>query len=111
VVTRRCRRCEQQYETSDQDPDNLCLRCLHDGELEQRVAEWFLRNPLAKFEVYTTICDDRTAQVFLNDGAIGWSTKTLTRFTSRRCDAGAHRQYWREAKPIAASRGSRGRYR
>jgi hypothetical protein len=37
-------------------------------EFEQRVAEWFLRNPLAKFEVYTTICDDRTARVFLKDG-------------------------------------------
>ena len=68
VVTRRCRRCEQQYETSDQDPDNLCLRCLHDGEFEQRVAEWFLRNPFAQFEVYTTICDVRTARVFLKGG-------------------------------------------
>jgi len=27
-----------------------------------------LRNPLAKVEVYTTICDDQTAPVFLKDG-------------------------------------------
>ena len=34
AVTRRCRRCEQYYETSDQDTENLCLRCLHDREFE-----------------------------------------------------------------------------
>jgi hypothetical protein len=67
VVTRRCRRCEQQYETSDQDPDNLCLRCLRDGEFEQRVAEWFLRNPFARFEVYS-IFDEDGVRVILNGG-------------------------------------------
>ena len=46
----------------------LCPTRLHDGEFEQRVAEWFLRNPLAKVEVYTTICDDQTAPVLLKDG-------------------------------------------
>lgn len=64
----RCRRCEQYYETSDQDSEHLCLRCLHDQEFEERVAEWFLRNRFARFEVYTTVCDDRTARVFLTDG-------------------------------------------
>ena len=68
VVTRRCRRCEEHYETSDQDCENLCLRCLHDQDFEERVAAWFLRNPRARFEVYTTICDDRTARVFLKGG-------------------------------------------
>src|SRR6516225_5636902 len=29
AVTRRCRRCQQHYETLEQDSDNLCLRCLH----------------------------------------------------------------------------------
>jgi len=67
VVTRRCRRCEQQYETSDQDPDNLCLRCLHDGEFEQRVAEWFLKSPFARFELYS-IFDEGRVRVILNGG-------------------------------------------
>ena len=68
VVTRRCQRCEEHYETSDQDCENLCLRCLHDQDFEERVAAWFLRNPCARFEVYATICDDRTTRVFLKGG-------------------------------------------
>jgi hypothetical protein len=67
VVTRRCRRCEQQYETSDQDPDSLCLRCLHDRDFERRIAEWFLKNPFARFEVYS-IFDERRVRVILNGG-------------------------------------------
>ena len=67
AVTRRCRRCEQQYETLDQDPDNLCLRCLHDRDFERRVAEWFLKNPFARFEVYS-IFDEHRVRVILNGG-------------------------------------------
>ena len=67
AVTRRCRRCEQQYETLDQDPDNLCLRCLHDRDFEQRVAEWFLKNPFARFEVYS-IFDEHRVRVILIGG-------------------------------------------
>ena len=67
VVTRRCRRCEQHYETLDQDSDNLCLRCLHDRDFEQRVAEWFLKNAFARFEVYSIFDEDRV-RVILNGG-------------------------------------------
>ncbi len=67
AMTRRCRRCEQHYETSDQDSDNLCLRCLHDREFEQRVAGWFLKNPFARFEVYSIFDEDRV-RVILNGG-------------------------------------------
>jgi hypothetical protein len=48
--------------------------------------------------------------VFLKDGGDWVEYQDPHPVTSRRCDAGGHRQYWREAKPIAASRGSRGRY-
>jgi len=67
AVTRRCRRWEQYYETSDQDTENLCLRCLHDREFEQRVAEWFLKSPFARFELYS-IFDEGRVRVILNGG-------------------------------------------
>jgi hypothetical protein len=67
VVTRRCRRCEQHYETSDQDCENLCPHCLHDRDFEQRVAEWFLKTPFARFEVYSIFEEDRV-RVILNGG-------------------------------------------
>ena len=67
AVTRRCRRCEQYYETSDQDTENLCLRCLPDREFEQRVAEWFLKSPFARFELYS-IFDEGRVRVILNGG-------------------------------------------
>jgi hypothetical protein len=67
AVKRRCRRCEQHYETSEQDTDNLCLHCLHDREFERRVAEWFLKNPFAGFEVYS-IFDEEVVRVILNGG-------------------------------------------
>ena len=66
-VTRRCRRCEQPYRTSDQDPDSLCLDCLHNENFEKEVAAWFLKNPFAPFEVYTTICDERMVRVLLKE--------------------------------------------
>ena len=66
-ITRRCRRCERSYLTSDQDPNNLCLDCLHNKNFEKQVAEWFLKNPFAPFEVYTSVCDDRMARVFLKE--------------------------------------------
>lgn len=66
-VTRRCRRCEEHYPTCEQDPDSLCLRCLQNKEFERQVAEWFIKNPFAPFEVYTTICDDRMARVLLKE--------------------------------------------
>jgi len=31
------------------------------------VAEWFLKNPLALCEVYTTVCDERIARVLLRE--------------------------------------------
>ena len=67
AVTRRCRRCQQHYETLEQDSDNLCLCCLHDREFEERVAEWFLKNPFARFEVYSIFDEDRV-RVILNGG-------------------------------------------
>ena len=67
AVTRRCRRCDQYYETSDQNTENLCLRCLHDREFEQRVAEWFLKSPFARFELYS-IFDEGRVRVILNGG-------------------------------------------
>jgi len=67
AVARRCRRCEQHYETCLQDSENLCLRCLHDRDFELRVAEWFLKNPLARFEVYS-IFDEGRVRVILNGG-------------------------------------------
>jgi hypothetical protein len=67
VVTRLCRRCEQHYGTSDQDCEHLCLRCLHDRNFEQRVAEWFLKNPFARFELYS-IFDEHRVRVILNGG-------------------------------------------
>ncbi len=67
TVTRRCRRCEQHYEASDQDSENLCVRCLHDGEFEQCVAERFLRDPFARFELYSIFDEDRV-RVILNGG-------------------------------------------
>ena len=67
AVTRRCRRCEQQYETLDEDPDNLCLCCLHDRDFEQRVAGWFLRTPFARFELYSMF-DEHRVRVILNGG-------------------------------------------
>jgi hypothetical protein len=67
TVTRRCRRCEQHYQTAPEDPDGLCLRCGHNKDFERRVAEWFLQNPFAHFEVYT-IFDARRVRVILNDG-------------------------------------------
>jgi hypothetical protein len=51
----------------DQDSANLCLRCLHDRDFEQRVAEWFLKSPLARFEVYSIFDEDRV-RVILNGG-------------------------------------------
>jgi hypothetical protein len=70
AVTRRCRRCEEHYETSDQDCENLCLCCLHDRDFEQRVAEWFLKNPFSRFEVYS-ILDENRVRVILN-GGLDW---------------------------------------
>jgi hypothetical protein len=67
AVMRSCRRCRHHYETSEQDSDNLCPRCLHDGDFEQRVAQWFLKNPFARFEVYT-IFDEHRVRVILNGG-------------------------------------------
>ena len=67
AVTRLCRRCGQRYETLDQDCENLCLRCLHDREFEQRVAEWFLKSPFALFELYS-IFDEVRVRVILNGG-------------------------------------------
>ena len=67
AVTRRCRRCGQHCETSDQDCENLCPHCLHDRDFEQRVAEWFLKNPFARFEVYSIFDEDRV-RVILNGG-------------------------------------------
>jgi hypothetical protein len=66
-VTRRCRRCRQNYPASDQDPNDLCLRCAHNKDFEQRVAEWFLRNPFASFEVFA-LFDERRVRVILNSG-------------------------------------------
>jgi len=67
AVIRLCRRCQQHYRTLEQDSDNLCLRCLQDGGFEQRVAEWFLKNPFARFEVYSIFDEDRV-RVILNGG-------------------------------------------
>ncbi len=67
TVTRRCRRCKQYYQTAREDPDNLCLRCGHNKDFEQRVADWFLKNPFARFEVYA-IFDEHRVRVILNDG-------------------------------------------
>jgi hypothetical protein len=69
-VTCRCRRCGQYFETPDQDSENLCLHCLHDREFEQRVAEWFLKTPFARFEVYS-IFDEVRVRVIL-DGGRDW---------------------------------------
>ena len=66
-ITRRCRRCEQYYETVDQDPDNLCLHCLRNKGFEKQIADWFLKNPFVPFEVYTTVCDERMARVLLRE--------------------------------------------
>jgi hypothetical protein len=67
AVTRRCRRCQQHYETLEQDSDNLCLRCLHDQDFEHRVADWFLKNPFARFQLYSIFDEDRV-RVILNGG-------------------------------------------
>ncbi len=70
AVTRRCRRCEQHYETLEQDCDNLCLHCLHDRDFEQRVSEWFLKNPFARFELYSIFDEDRVRVIL--DGGRDW---------------------------------------
>lgn len=67
TVIRRCRRCEEHYPTADGDPDNLCPRCCHDKDFEQRVAAWFVTNPFAAFEIYS-IFDDERVRVMLNGG-------------------------------------------
>jgi len=84
AVTRRCRRCEQHYETLDQDSDNLCLRCLHDRDFEQRVAEWFLKNAFARFEVYSIFDEDRVRVILNMEVGIGLNSRRSTRCTSRR---------------------------
>jgi len=67
TVTRRCRRCQQGYSTAVADPDDLCPHCCNNEDFEQRVADWFLKNPFARFEVYTIFDEDRL-RVILNGG-------------------------------------------
>jgi len=67
TVARRCRRCQQGYRTAVADPDDLCPRCCHYEDFEQRVADWFLKNPFACFEVYS-IFDEQRVRVILNGG-------------------------------------------
>ena len=67
TVARRCRRCQQGYRTAVADPDDLCLHCCHNEDFEQRVADWFLKNPFACFEVYS-IFDEHRVRVILNGG-------------------------------------------
>ena len=45
TVTRRCRRCRRCYRTAVADPDDLCAHCCHNKDFDQRVANWFLKNP------------------------------------------------------------------
>jgi len=66
-TTRRCRRCGQNYSASDQDPNDLCLHCAQNKDFERRVAEWFIRNPFAPFEV-STLFQERRVRVILNGG-------------------------------------------
>ena len=67
TVTRRCRRCQQGYRTVVADPDDLCPHCCHNEDFEQRVGDWFLKNPFACFEVYS-IFDEHRVRVILNGG-------------------------------------------
>jgi hypothetical protein len=67
TVTRRCRRCRQGYRTAVADPDDLCPHCCHNEDFAQRVADWFLKNPFACFEVYS-IFDEHRVRVILNGG-------------------------------------------
>ena len=67
TVRRRCRRCQQGYRTAVADPDDLCPHCCHNEDFEQRVGDWFLKNPFAPFDVYS-IFDEHRVRVILNDG-------------------------------------------
>jgi hypothetical protein len=67
TVTRRCRRCQQCYRTAVADPENLCVYCCHNTDFEERVADWFLKNPFAHFEVYS-IFDEHRVRVMLSGG-------------------------------------------
>jgi len=67
TVTRRCRRCQQSYRTAVADPEDLCPHCCHNKDFQQRVADWFLKNPFAHFEVYS-IFEEQRVRVILNGG-------------------------------------------
>jgi len=67
TVTRRCRRCQQYHRTAVADPGDLCPHCCQNKDFERRVADWFLKNPFAPFEVYS-IFDDHGVRVILNGG-------------------------------------------
>src|SRR5262245_2895908 len=67
TATRHCRRCKQRYRTAVADPDDLCPHCCHNKDFERRVADWFLKNPFALFEVYS-IFDEHGVRVVLNAG-------------------------------------------
>jgi hypothetical protein len=67
TVTRRCRRCQQSYRTAVAEPEDLCPNCWHNKDFERRVADWFLKNPFARFEVYS-IFDEQRVRAILNGG-------------------------------------------
>lgn len=95
-VARRCRRCGHNYSASDQDPNDLCLCCAHDKDFERRVAEWFIRNPFAAFEVFTHF-DERRVRVILTTGRTGLNSTSSTPHTPRRC-GGDNRERQAEAQ-------------
>ena len=84
VVTRRCRRCEQHYETSDQDPDTYaCAACtMGSSNSASRSGSYGIRSPSSKSTPPSAMSGQ--PEYFSKAGTIGWSTKTLTRCTSRR---------------------------